>query len=153
MDRAQELRTLMKLGGKADSGGAVSGKDKAKMLKMMREQQKQKEAAQVKPPAAAAKPIVPQRAAPSGLPAGFFDDAPVQAAQASAPATAQPVAVSKPATASISNLPQGFFDNPVEDLNARGITLEQYSAKVEKEEQGELDAFLNEVKGTLHPHT
>lgn len=143
MDRAQELRSLMKQGNTAVGGSAVSGKDKAKMLKMMKEQQRQKEAVVPK----TAKPIsTPQ--IPSGMPSDFFDSVPMQPPLEIkiAPAPVQPAKA--PATTNgIKNLPQGFFDNPVEDLNARGITMEQYTAKLEKEEQSALDSFLSDLKG------
>jgi len=42
MDRAQELRSLMKVGAKKEVQMQLSGKDKAKLLKMMKEQNKQK---------------------------------------------------------------------------------------------------------------
>ena len=43
-------------------------------------------------------------------------------------------------------LPMGFFDNPIEDLNAHGMTFADYRNKVDKEEKQELDQFLSEVK-------
>lgn len=144
----------MKQSAKGDSNGGqtLSGKDKAKLLKLMREQQKQKDATPAAKKAVQnTKSIVPDNQT-SGLPAGFFDATPVSnlssvSAQLSAPA---PQSAIKPAANSnVSNLPQGFFDNPVEDLSARGITMEQFTAKMEKEEQAELDSFLTEVKGTL----
>lgn len=140
---------MMKQGSAAGGGTAVSGKDKAKLLKMMKEQQKQKEVPPVVPKIM--KVVAPPAKMPTGIPTDFFD-AP------QAPLTAKPVvwqpAKAAPATISnnnsnntISNLPQGFFDNPVEDLNARGITMEQYTAKLEKEEQSALDSFLTDLKG------
>lgn len=159
MDRAQELRTLMKQGAKGDAAGAaLSGKDKAKLLKLMREQQKQKEvAAPVRKAVPSSAPVTSSHQS-SGLPAGFFDGAPAAAAistqvqQTTVAKTSAKPSAAAPATSAaasnVSNLPQGFFDNPVEDLNARGISMEQYTAKMEKEEQAELDSFLTEMKGT-----
>jgi len=43
-------------------------------------------------------------------------------------------------------LPMGFFDNPIEDLNAHGMTIVDYRNKVDKEEKQEFDQFLSEVK-------
>jgi uncharacterized protein YjfI (DUF2170 family) len=43
-------------------------------------------------------------------------------------------------------LPMGFFDNPIEDLNAHGMTFADYRSKVDKELKLELDQFLSEVK-------
>jgi len=79
------------------------------------------------------------------LPAGFFDTPAI---------VAPPAVISKvggaqsnnAASSTISNLPKGFFDNPVEDLSARGISMEQYTARMEKEEQAELDLFLAQLK-------
>lgn len=153
MDRAQELRTLMKQGSAAGGGAAVSGKDKAKLLKMMKEQQKQKVA-----PAVVLNTVkaAPAAKLPSGIPSNFFDAEQSQPPIASKPLIASAsTQQSKPASStlsasnnnSIKNLPQGFFDNPVEDLNARGITMEQYTAKLEKEEQSALDSFLSDLKG------
>lgn len=145
MDRAQEIRSLMKQSGKVagNASTALSGKDKARLLKLKKEQQKQK----VVP---AGNTSARQAVAPSttqevsGLPSGFFDDEP---APIPPQVGASTNATNGPARADISNLPQGFFDNPVEDLNARGIAMEQFSAKVEEEEKAELDAFLSQVKG------
>jgi hypothetical protein len=154
MERANDVRALMKQGAKLDSGAsALSGKDKAKLLKMMREQQKQKDTAPpVRMPAQNTASATPSTIKPSshtsGLPEGFFDSA-SPAAASTAPVT-QPVPPKPTPSSSVaSSLPQGFFDNPVEDLSARGISMEQYTAKMEQEEKAELNAFLTEVKGTV----
>lgn len=145
MDRAQELRTLMKVGAKKEDQVPMSGKDKAKLLKMMKEQNKQKQP--VVPSVhsgAKAKPTSSHGAAPAqaGLPAGFFDSPSIVIP----PPTVQSSTVTASTNNTISNLPKGFFDNPVEDLSARGISMEQYTAKMEKEEQAELDSFLTQLK-------
>jgi hypothetical protein len=143
----------MKMGAKKEDQVPLSGKEKAKMLKMMKEQSKQKEQAQTqtKPrPSAATAPKAPMQ---SGLPSNFFDVAPTAnpasvvsdrrpGNSAISTNTAAPVADN-----TIGNLPKGFFDNPVEDLNARGISMDQYTAKMEKEEKAELDSFLSQLKG------
>lgn len=144
----------MKGGAKTEAQGPMSGKDKAKLLKMMKEQskQQQQQARPVPVPKPKAAALSTQGNAQSGLPSDFFDSAP------SAPAVL-PTVVARPSqsnaqsaatgasASNISNLPKGFFDNPVEDLNARGISMEQYTAKMEKDEQAELDSFLTQLKG------
>lgn len=136
--------------------GGLSGRDKAKALKMMREQQKQQgESSSTKHSssnhaigAGSAGKLVgkPQmmKQSQAELPPGFFDDS------VSIPNSVQSAQTNNSTTAGsgIGNLPAGFFDNPVEDLNARGITMEQYTAKMEKEEREELDSFLTEIKGS-----
>jgi hypothetical protein len=153
MERANDVRALMKQGAKLDSSAsALSGKDKAKLLKMMREQQKQKDTAPpVKKPAQSTTIAAPSTIKPSshrsGLPEGFFDSGPPAA---SAAVVAQPVPTKPtPSSSVVNSLPQGFFDNPVEDLSARGISMEQYTAKMEQEEKAELSSFFTEVKGTV----
>ena len=145
MDRAQELRSLMKVGAKKEEQVPMSGKDKAKLLKLMKEQSKQK--VQHVPASHDHSKPKPHNVAPaqSGLPSNFFDApaAPLVSAKA---ASVQSSLASAPANNTISNLPKGFFDNPVEDLSARGITMEQYTARMEKEEQAELDSFLTQLK-------
>lgn len=144
-----DIRSLMKQGSKADASSSnLSGKDKAKLLKMMREQQKQREVPV--PPKKVPHSVAPvkQASQQSGLPACFFDADPPVIPKSNA-AQSAPLAATKvdaPKSTGVSSLPQGFFDNPVEDLSARGITMEQYTAKMEKEEQAELDSFLTEVK-------
>jgi hypothetical protein len=194
MDQAKELRTLMKLGTKKtedlQSGTALSGKDKAKVLKLMREQQKEKDRGTTQatsaPRTASAVPKIPSS---SGLPAGFFDNEPapksatnVASSSASAASysinsmpSSQPTSNISTTTSNSSNnssssnnnskshngkssivatlaptknaaLPRGFFDNPVEDLNAHGISMDTYTAAVEKNEQDQLNAFLADIK-------
>jgi len=146
MDRAQELRSLMKVGAKKEDQVPMSGKDKAKLLKMMKEQNKQKEQpanhGHSKPkPHNHGRIVAP---AQSGLPSDFFDAPAATPVSAKAPSVQSNTTT--PANNTISNLPKGFFDNPVEDLSARGITMDQYTARMEKEEQAELDSFLTQLK-------
>ena len=164
MDRANDIRSMMKMGGKVDgNSNLLSGKDKAKALKLMREQQKQKETinkTNIPRPPITKEPQSNKPQYQTGLPPGFFDDnvtplsskASNQTNQshnlANAPAVPAQSNKQTNGAAGISNLPAGFFDNPVEDLNARGITMEQYTASMEKEEQSELNSFLTEIKGT-----
>lgn len=138
----------MKVGAKKEEQVPMSGKDKAKLLKMMKEQNKPKEQpvpsshGQMKPKLHNSAPVQ------SGLPSDFFDT-PASAAPSLVPVKETVVQSKKapaPAANTISNLPKGFFDNPVEDLGARGITMEQYTASMEKEEQAELDSFLTQLK-------
>ena len=160
MERAQELRTMMKVGINGNGNASMSGKDKAKLLKMMKEQQKSKEIQSSTRPSKTTNNTVTKTSVEvninnttSNLPAGFFDDATISTSTHEIKKSTTTIPVPPPqksteiTTSGISNLPQGFFDNPVEDLNARGITMEQYTAKMEKEEQAELDSFLTELKG------
>lgn len=158
MERAQELRTMMKVGTNGNGNASMSGKDKAKLLKMMKEQQKSKEIQHSTRPSKTTNITVTKTSVEvnnnnitSNLPAGFFDDATISTStheiKKSTTTIPVPQKSTENTTSGISSLPQGFFDNPVEDLNARGITMEQYTAKMEKEEQAELDSFLTELKG------
>ncbi len=139
----------MKVGTKKEDQVPMSGKDKAKLLKMMKEQNKQKEQ-NVPANHGHSKSkshnhghnVAPVQ---SGLPCDFFDAPAAPSVSAKAPSVPSTHATA-PANNTISNLPKGFFDNPVEDLNARGITMDQYTARMEKEEQAELDSFLTQLK-------
>ncbi|KAJ1440595.1 hypothetical protein B484DRAFT_391207 [Ochromonadaceae sp. CCMP2298] len=177
MERAKELRMMMKMG----KAGGVSGKDKMQQLKLMKEQQREKAAAP-----APARPAPRAHAASSGLPAGFFDDAPPRTAPAPAsaparapapakaglpagffdaeapvipaptPAASMPASMPASSSASVpvagaggaSSLPAGFFDDPVEALQkTKGLTLQQYAAQVDKEEQAQVRALLKDIGG------
>lgn len=163
MDRAQELRTLMKFASKKDdsksnnSATALTGKDKAKLLKQMKE--KQKAESEVKLSVSQPNKPKPVQSVTNTtkpvLPSNFFDDAPPAAASIVAPTKA----VTTVQTSSVHNntaaappvsvntqLPVGFFDNPTEELTARGVDIKQHQAEQQKIIDNEFQSFMSEIE-------
>lgn len=86
----------------------------------------------------------------NGVPAGFFDSSTATAPQPPSSLLHQsshshsraPPTVEPPST---SSLPAGFFDNRVEDLEARGVDIHAAAVKLAKHEDSQLAALLDEV--------
>lgn len=173
MDRAQELRSLMKFASKRDDSKSttnLSGKDKAKMLKLMKEKQKNVavETSMVTKSTFVSRSnsSVGFKPTPSikisGPPADFFDNN-----SATITTTTMTTPTFKPSdiTSSINtqravttletpsgpvpaaaNMPVGFFDNPTEELSARGINIQQHNAEQQKIVESEFQSFLSEIE-------
>lgn len=130
-----------------NKGSAISGKDKAKLLKLMREQQRDKEIN-----ITAESKIKQNRTGSSvtnvvpNVDKNFLiDEVPLlKISKSTASNVAKEITSTK--TNAKSTLPVGFFDDPVDDLNARGISIEQFRAAHSLEEQNQLDSFMNEIK-------
>lgn len=146
----QQLRMMMKqqLASKSDGTNA---KDKVKMLKAMKEQQKQQP-----PPATKSNPStvnVPSSSSSpfdSGVPAGFFDEAPTaMPAQVTVVANTNlgdKAASKAPPITKNAAVPLGFFDNVEEDFQAHGINYQQFQQKQEEIIQEEVTSFLEDIQ-------
>lgn len=143
--RSQELRSLMKQ--KSAVTSAVSGKDKAKFLKLMREKKKE-------PPGAIAMSLNPnptdhissKSIAPTAHPKAYSS----QNRTVADVDVAQYVSLKEETKASEvpsqQGLPQGFFDDPVQDAVARGVDLKKEHAAAEEVASTTLTSFFGEVK-------
>eukprot|EP01039_Chlorochromonas_danica_P006846 gene6846-7566_t len=146
MDRAQTLRLLMKQQqiqkGSSSNRSTVSAKDMVKELK----KQKQHTPATTTTPHTAKytstqskekekhpnKPTIPPSSS-GGIPVDFFDSKP--------PPSAPPAE-----TKSNNNLPAGFFDDPLADLTARGVDLNELAKKQDVQARVEVEQFLQSVE-------
>lgn len=150
MDRAQQLRLLMKQqqlqkSTGQSSGGAGSLLSAKEMVRQVKQQKAQQTPAPTAPAPASNKPkpekshSVPPSASTvstgSKLPSNFFDDEP---ALPSAPVPAEPV---KPK----SNIPVGFFDDPMADLTARGVDMNAFAKEVEDKQVAQVSEFLQSI--------
>jgi hypothetical protein len=153
------------------ANATLSGKDKVAMLKKMRELQKDTSGShKSQPPITKAAsnsndsdhkgPKVQKVEPSSAVPAGFYD---ANAAATTAGVGTVSTAPRVPVVSSLSNsstakyseaqpvsvvqtsLPQGFFDNPIEDSKARGIDLFKVIQTKEKEASLQLKSFLEEI--------
>lgn len=150
MNKAQqELRNLMqqkrKLSEQTASSG-VSSKDKVKLLKMMREKKKE-EVVLTKPTDMIRVKNLPNPPQPykpcMGIPAVTSNSRDVVVSTNTSDISA-PIVNDNPRVD--SSLPQGFFDDPVKDAQARGIDLHKELEKQESANETALEAFLGEVK-------
>ena len=102
------------------------------------------------------KPMAPPPPPRAALPAGFFDEAPAAAAAAAPPppplqppATVSSSTTPAPAPASVvsssSALPVGFFDDVVDDAEARGIDLKANAAIDLERDWSEFSALTKEM--------
>jgi hypothetical protein len=150
----------MKIASKKGDASAVSsnvtGKDKAKLLKMMKEKQRNDENVNIKVQKPKEVAVIksnslPTTAAASKLPENFFDSEPTTKAPAVQQAVKTPVVkfVAPVTVASVktntSQMPVGFFDNPTEELSARGVNIVQHKAEQQKIVDTEFQSFLSEI--------
>eukprot|EP01035_Chromulina_nebulosa_P029299 gene29299-38823_t len=56
-----------------------------------------------------------------------------------------PVLATKESASNTANIPAGFFDDPIEDLTARGLTIKQQLSRQVKIENAELNTLLTEI--------
>lgn len=131
----QELRLLMKQKQQSsDNMQQLSGKDKAKLLKLMKEKEKeQNNLSNTKPKndkKVSTQPV-------STMPSDFFDSI--------LPSDVPKQTQIQTTSASTSNIPQGFFDNPIDDLKVHGIDPMTYVKEQSNKEQETLHSFLQEI--------
>lgn len=146
MDRADQLRMLMKqqMLANGTKGVALDGKAKAALLK----QQKNESHSSL---LAKSVPIATKKSSSKAhvLPSDFFDaeSEPIFAISTKTVANHANKRAPVP-TATINqapSLPLGFYENPAEDLAARGINQQVFQKEKEKHEEKELSSFLNEI--------
>jgi hypothetical protein len=76
----------------------------------------------------------------SSIPQEFFDETPfTKSPLPSTPSLKNIVLIKK------EDVPIGFFDDPVDDLASRGITIKQQILEAEKQAQSELSSFLTDI--------
>lgn len=150
MDRAQNLRMLMKQQQQMSSSGGsagMAGKDKVKMLKMMKAQQSGS-VVPAEPIRAKVQEKQPKMSHTTGvaqgsqLPSDFFDNADTFQAPANNNHATKATASSCITT---SALPEGFYDDPLQDMVAHGVSVHTFQAEKEKRNQEDLSNFLAEI--------
>jgi hypothetical protein len=87
------------------------------------------------------------------LPNDFFDEDQRDVSQPAIPVitsstlnSSKPVETSVNVEMSASAIPAGFFDDPVQDMQVRGIDVKKVMAKKEEEIESNLQTFFGEVK-------
>ena len=159
------MRIKQKLSMSNESSGSnqqLNGKDKIKILKLM----KAKSTAE-NPPKASVQhnqdkpsikekdkwiemkdvkklannfPVVP-KTIKNAIPDDFFD------AQSVLPPPSEiiPAIAPKETASNTANIPAGFFDDPIEDLTARGLSIKQQLSRQVEIENAELNTLLTEI--------
>ena len=152
-----EVRAMMRLASakhkmSASSNSAdakiLSGKEKAQILKLLKGKKSEEDVTSQKAIVRAKHSSNTHRdvglelekradSSTSVIPEDFFDSAEIK------PETNSTVL--KSAVKEASAIPSGFFDDPVDDLNARGLTIKQQIARQKEIEISEMKSFLNEI--------
>ena len=165
MMRIASAKQKLSLGNEASSNQQLSGKDKIKVLKLLKakaaenppkvgvqpnqekivlkikEKEKYIEMATKKPnnfPIDIS--VVVANNNNNAVPDGFFD-VPTIISEIT-PALKLPKEISSNTT---TNIPAGFFDDPIEDLTARGLTIKQQILRQTEIENAELNTLLSEI--------
>lgn len=138
---------------------SLGGKDKVKMLKMMKEIKRGEQKLQPSHASNVKRALYPtkmEETQTNQLPVGFFDDPKstlpnstsvyVHTEIAVSESNSKNVAQQADCLASANSLPQGFFDDPFEDSRARGVDLHKVLHKQEVVENETLSNFLEEIK-------
>lgn len=125
-------------------GASLDGKAKAAILKQQKNDSHGTLPTKSMPSAAKKQSFNHQ-----SLPSDFYDAEPESKPAVSVKSASNQHSQKAPQHSTITNqapsLPLGFYDDPAEDLAARGINQQTFQKEKDKHEEKELSSFLNEI--------